>query len=364
MKRLLRLLFVLLGAGIGAAAALTVVRVMKVANPMMTMEVGGVVAGYAIAIGLGMLVFFAMSKRALALLTDVMAAVEQRLTRMTTGQVASYTLGLICGLIIAALLAQILHFLGDSMFTATMAVLLYVVLGTAGLAMGHLREKDMTQLLSRMHGMTGRRFMRSPHQRLLRPRAAAKIADTSVLIDGRLLEVYKTGFLEGELLIPDCVLAELQAIADAADPAKRIRGQRGLDMLKKLQSAGCSIRVEAMQPEGETDTQLLQLARKTGMPILTGDQSLMRAAQISGIQTLNLNALANALRPAVHAGDELLLALTKEGKELTQGVGYLDDGTMVVVEGGRQHLGRSVTVIVTSALQTNAGRMVFGKVKE
>lgn len=363
MKRVLRLLITLLGGGVGVAVAMGTMQMLQTANPLRPIGVGSVMATYSIAIVLGVLIGFVLSKRAVEDFARLSVRVEDRLMQMSLGQLVSYILGLICGLLVATLLAQILHFLGDSMFTATMAVLMYLVLGAAGVTIGHLREKDITRLIDRMGCMHSRKFIQRRGHLSLKPHGCAKLLDTSVLIDGRLIDVCKTGFLEGELMVPQCVLNELQSIADAADPVKRARGQRGLDVMQKLQTM-TTVRMDHTQTTGDTGAQLLQLAREWNAPIVTGDQTLMRAAQLSGIRTLNLNALANALRPVVHAGDELTVLIAKEGKEPTQGVGYLDDGTMVVADGGRQHLGQSVSVVVTSALQTNAGRMIFAKVKE
>ena len=190
--------------------------------------------------------------------------------------------------------------------------------------------------------------------------------DTSALIDGRIVELFRLGFLDGELIVPDFVLDELRHVADSADPARRARGRRGLDVVEQLQKLSTSVHTLETGLSGteEVDLKLMKLARKRKADLITGDYNLARAAQVSGVRVLNLNQLAAALRPVVSAGDPLEITILKDGKEPGQGVGYLPDGTMVVVEGGRSLMNQTVTVTVTSALQTAAGRMIFAKLEQ
>ena len=191
---------------------------------------------------------------------------------------------------------------------------------------------------------------------------APKLLDTSALIDGRLADVAEAGFLEGRLLVPGFVLAELQTVADAGNPLRRGRGKRGFDVLDRLR-AGRRVAVEVVSPDvgavPGVDLKLVELAKTCGADLVTTDHALQRLAEAQGITVLNVNALALALKPPVAAGDSLHVQVVKEGRELGQGVGYLDDGTMVVVEHGRAHVGRAVDATVVSVLQTAAGRMVF-----
>lgn len=192
------------------------------------------------------------------------------------------------------------------------------------------------------------------------------ILDTSVIIDGRIADVCETGFVTGELIIPEFVLKELQAIADSSEALKRTRGRRGLDILNKIQKqAYVSVVISDTDYPAvkEVDLKLLNLARETGCPILTNDFNLNKVAEVHSIQVLNMNQLANALKPVVLPGETIRVQIIKEGKEHGQGVAYLDDGTMVVVDTGRHFMGRTVEVTVTSVLQTTAGRMIFGTVK-
>jgi len=193
-----------------------------------------------------------------------------------------------------------------------------------------------------------------------------KILDTSVIIDGRVADIAETGFLDGILVIPRFVLRELQSIADSADSLKRKRGRRGLDIVKKLQKSELEIEIlERDYPRvRDVDSKLVLLAKDLGGKVVTNDFNLNKVAEIQQVPVLNINDLANSLKPVVLPGEELSVLVVKEGKESQQGVGYLDDGTMVVIDNGRHAISKKVDVIVTSVLQTTAGRMIFTKMKE
>jgi uncharacterized protein YacL len=192
------------------------------------------------------------------------------------------------------------------------------------------------------------------------------LLDTSVVIDGRVADVARAGFLDGILLAPHFMLAELQHVADAAEPIKRQRGRRGLEILEELRRMP-SIKVEVPEIDypdlSDVDHKLIRLAHEMHAAILTNDYNLNRVAQLEGVRILNINDLANALKPAMVPGEEMTVTLIKEGKEPNQGVAYLADGTMVVVEGGRTRLGQTLSVSVTSVIQTAAGRMIFAAVQ-
>ncbi len=191
-----------------------------------------------------------------------------------------------------------------------------------------------------------------------------KILDSSVIIDGRILKIAKTNFIEGALIIPNFVLREIQLISDSADPIKRNRGRRGLDMLNELQQLN-NVKVKISyidyQDIRDVDSKLIQLARDINGKLITNDFNLEKVAEVQGVQVLNLNALTEALRPIVLPGEELRIQVVKEGKDENQGIGYLDDGTMVVVEDGRELINKLVRVSVTSIIQTAAGKMIFTK---
>jgi uncharacterized protein YacL len=194
-----------------------------------------------------------------------------------------------------------------------------------------------------------------------------KIVDTSAIIDGRIADVVETGFLEGTLVVPEFVLRELQIVADSSDGSRRQRGRRGLDILQKMQShplLGVQIVEDDFPQLREVDLKLIELAKKMSAPILTNDFNLSKVAQLHRVRVLNLNDLANSLKPLVLPGEKMNIVVLKEGKEYNQGVGYLDDGTMVVVDHARRMIGRAVEITVTSVLQTASGKMIFGKLED
>ena len=233
------------------------------------------------------------------------------------------------------------------------SVSVVLLFGYAGIHLGLTRASNWESLMTAVK-----------HRQLHNANPVSlKIVDTSVLIDGRIADISESGFLEGTLLIPRFVLKELQNIADSADVVRRAKGRRGLDILKNLQEStaplGVSIIEDNPHASKEVDGKLVVLAKQYGAKILTTDFNLNKVAQIDGVVVLNINDLANALKPAVLPDELMEVKLMKEGKEPTQAVGYLDDGTMVVVDGGRNYLGKNVQVLVTSILQTSAGRMIF-----
>lgn len=197
--------------------------------------------------------------------------------------------------------------------------------------------------------------------------SANKILDTSVIIDGRIADICKTGFVEGSLIIPEFILEELRHIADSSDVLKRNRGRRGLDILKQMQKDD-GINVEIINKDFEeiveVDSKLVKLAKIMSGIIVTNDYNLNKVADLQGVRVLNINELANAVKPVVLPGEEMDVRVIKEGKEDGQGIGYLDDGTMIVVDEGIKYIGEEVSVLVTSILQTAAGRMIFAKLKD
>jgi uncharacterized protein YacL len=194
-----------------------------------------------------------------------------------------------------------------------------------------------------------------------------KILDTSVIIDGRIADITETGFVEGALIIPQFVLNELQHIADSSDSIKRTRGKRGLEVLHHIQKqAIVDVRIVDRDYPAikEVDSKLIELAKEVHGKIVTNDSNLNKVAELQGIQVLNINELANSIKPVVLPGEEITVKILKEGKEMGQGVAYLDDGTMIVVDNGRRQMGKTIDVVVTSVLQTPAGRMIFARLKE
>ncbi len=197
------------------------------------------------------------------------------------------------------------------------------------------------------------------------PTGAACILDTNVIIDGRVIDIYQTNFLRGPLIVPNFVLDELQLIADSHDSQKRSRGRRGLENLERLKQINAQLQIYEKDFDNikDVDHKLIQLAKEINGSILTNDYNLNKVASLHQVQVLNINDLAQAIRPAVLIGDAIRIRILREGKEENQGVGYLEDGTMVVVDEGRARIGNSIDVVVTSVLQTSAGRMVFAKIR-
>ncbi|MBQ8555404.1 MAG: TRAM domain-containing protein [Clostridia bacterium] len=357
IQQLLRILLMAAGAGAGIALAFLCVQVHRMTNLGSALDFGRLVMLYGGMALLGVLLGHILAPRVIRWCSDAIAAVEQHMDTLSLAQLTAMSLGLISGLLIAALLSQVLSFLGDSIFTLASSAVLYVVLGVTGLSIGKRRTEDIAALMDRLPTLRDRRHAR--HAQGVRP----KVLDCSVLIDGRVEAVRKAGFIEGELLLPACVLEELHRMADAADEAKRLRGRRGLEVAERLQA---TLRDESgdQLPPQEWEVQLTALAREANAVLLTSDASLAKAAKLAGVAVMNINDLACALRSTAAAGDVLTVKLTKEGREPGQGVGYLDDGTMLVVVGGREHVGEIVEVTVTSVLQTSAGRMVFAKMND
>ncbi len=232
-------------------------------------------------------------------------------------------------------------------------VTLVLIFGYMGISLGLTRASNWESLIKAVHK---RQFVHG---------GSPKIVDTSVIIDGRVADICDSGFLDGTLIIPRFVLGELQNIADSSDVLRRAKGRRGLDILKDMQDKTDKVQIVVVEddfPEiREVDSKLLKLAQVYQAKVITNDYNLNKVAQIQGVSVLNINDLANALKPAVLPDEQMAVKIIKEGKEPLQGVGYLDDGTMVVVDGGKEYVGQSVSVVVTSVLQTAAGRMIFGK---
>ena len=286
-----------------------------------------------------------------------LAAVERAIDRMAPGELVGGAIGLTGGLIIAFLAKSVLFefitFAGPT--GSYIAIVIYIVVSIFAAYLGaRVGAKQRVGVgVGRLTSVA------------VASGGTPKVLDTSVIIDGRILDIVSSGFLDGPLLLPRFVLRELQNIADSSDAMRRTRGRRGLDVLTKLQAISPLEIVERdFDTVGEVDAKLVLLARERGGKLVTNDFNLNRVANVEGVPVLNINELASAVKPVLLPGEELRVALIKEGKEPHQGVGYLDDGTMIVVENGRRQVGETVDVAVTSALQTAAGRMIFARMKD
>ena len=291
-----------------------------------------------------------------ALAALVMISIEAGLRKVSVSGLSSAVFGLILGLIMAKLAGDAFSLAAiDPGVLSRIRVGLTLIFCYLGMVMA-LRGKDEFNIII-------------PYVRLRRQDQSQDVIliDTSVIIDGRIVDICKTSFLGGKIIIPKFVLRELQQIADSTDPIKRQRGRRGLEILNIMQNeSGIDITIaeQDFTETSEVDAKLVLLAKLLEAKILTVDFNLNRVASIQGIKVLNINELANALKPVVFPGEEMHIKLIKEGKEHNQAVGYLEDGTMVVVEDARRLIGQDVKVAVTSVLQTQAGRMIFTKVEK
>jgi len=289
--------------------------------------------------------------------------VEVELEKIPTNQILAGTVGLITGLVIAFLLSNLIkNMIGANLIFSILSAATYAFFGYLGVSFATRNIGDFLKLPDILKRHTGN--SKDTENRL--SGARPKILDTSVIIDGRISDICKTQFIEGPLIIPEFVLEELRHIADSSDGLKRNRGRRGLDILKVIQQ-DMPIEVEIVDTNfedvAEVDIKLLKLAQKMDGYVVTNDYNLNKVADLQGVPVLNINELANAVKPIVLPGEEMVVSVVKEGKEMNQGVAYLDDGTMIVVEGGRKRMGETITVVVTSVLQTAAGRMIFAKPK-
>lgn len=276
---------------------------------------------------------------------------QQEVKRIPIHNLIAATIGLAVGLLISVPISYAVSFLPLSL-GRMLPIVAAAVLGYLGMMAALMRQKDLLALLSSRMSK-GAQFAQKSEFVLL---------DTSVIIDGRIADVSQTGFIEGTMLVPRFVLNELQHIADSPDTLRRNRGRRGLDILNKLQkNSKLPIEISDMDTEDvqEVDGKLVYLARKLNCPIITNDYNLNRVAALQDVKVLNVNELANAVKTLILPGESLRVRIIQEGKELGQGVGYLDDGTMVVVENGRRYMNSTMDVIVTRVLQTEKGRMMF-----
>lgn len=285
------------------------------------------------------------------------STVEKSLSAMSTQDLIAGTLGLFLGLIIANLVG--LAFGSVPYIGPYVSVALSIILGYLGM---HLVVSKKSELAGWLHLHAEGSFDKKKNK----DHHTGKLLDTNVIIDGRVADIYRSGFLEGPIIVPVFVLEELQKIADSSDILKRNRGRRGLDILnhmRKNSKDDVIIVTNDFEDISEVDSKLVKLAREKNYKIVTNDYNLNKVAELQGVAVLNINDLAIAVKPAVIPGEQIFVQLVKSGKEEGQGVAYLEDGTMIVVENGSQCIGKEVPVIITSVLQTSAGKMIFAKLE-
>lgn len=349
-KKLARIIIAIVGAGIGAFAMAGIDKLLALANMLPLHEAMYFAGAIVFAI-----IFFIIAPQIIAAFSRFIAAAESKLSDMSLSDIFFGVVGLVVGLVIALLLSTLTASL-PWWLKLSINILLYCTFGYLGCAIVLKRRGEIN--IPTWFRRTGRLSKSS----IARP----KILDTSVIIDGRIADICRTGIMEGTIVVPAFVLAELRHIADSADALKRNRGRRGLDILNRMQQEQ-DIPIKVVNTDyddiQEVDAKLIKLAYDMNGVVVTNDYNLNKVAGVQRVPVFNINELANAIKPVVLPGEEMRLTVVKEGKELGQGVGYLNDGTMIVVDGGKRYLGEDVTVIVTSALQTAAGRMIFAKLK-
>lgn len=329
-----------------------------------SLNFGSGIYGFAICIIIGIIlgvIFYLISPFIINEFKKAAKAIDREISKYPQTDIILGAIGLVVGLVIAYLISQLI--LNIPIIGGILSLLTYVFLGYLGTRIA-LKSKDDIFSISKLSKLYPTRDKEKGSKK--ESKIPPKVLDTSVIIDGRIAEICQTGFIEGKLIIPTFVLDELRHIADSSDDLKRVRGRRGLDILNIIQKE-LNIEVEISNRDfddiAEVDAKLLKLAQVLGGKVVTNDYNLNKVAQVQGVEVLNINELANAIKPVAIPGEEMVVQVVKEGKELNQGIAYLDDGTMIVVDGGRKYMGETIRVLVTSVLQTPAGRMIFGKPK-
>lgn len=310
-----------------------------------------------IAVIVGLIFYFLLATPLAGLLLKRLNQTEERLSKMNLKELSLSVIGCIVGLVLANLIGM--AFNGFGALGTFIVVLLNILFGILGIRVAR-RKKDDVNVRTLKEVLMTTPPSTAEDSIYGRP----KILDTSVIIDGRILDLLQTGFIEGKIIIPDFVLEELRHIADSADSLKRQRGRRGLDILNEIQKQlAVPVEIQSFHPgqQMEVDSMLLKMADSMDAFVVTNDFNLNKVAEFQGVRVLNINELSNAVKPVVLPGEEMVVTIIKAGKEAGQGVAYLNDGTMIVVDGGSKHIGETITVIVTSVLQTAAGRMIFTK---
>lgn len=316
-----------------------------------------------ISVAIGAMLLFVLSFMLSDYFVRLITWSEEKLTKVPAGDLLFGTLGLIVGLCVATLIGLAINRLEIPVIANIAQIILAIILGYLGFKIGFNKRDELVQVF------IGKGASKKKATEAVANQVAErfKLLDTSVIIDGRIADISETGFVEGTLVVPQFVLTELQHIADSSDTLKRTRGRRGLDILKRLQDERASkvlITEVDFEDISEVDLKLVRLAKQMDAQILTNDFNLNKVCELHQVQVLNINDLANAVKPVVIPGEDMQVMVIKDGKEHNQGVAYLDDGTMIVVEGGRSYIGQIIRVTVTSVLQTSAGRMIFAKPRE
>lgn len=355
-RKIITLVFVLIGGSIGASFL-----------PLFWDIVGvnsNLINNVFVNILIGALIFYILSIPTAKYVEQGVEKIEEFISKLSLMYLIAGSIGIIVGLLLAWLINISLISLNWPVISTVLPILVSILFAYIGFRVGTSRRQEIRALFQ-----TKQKPDREDGQQILERNAddnfrKYKILDTSVIIDGRIYDIVLSGFLEGTILIPNFVLRELQHIADSSDSLKRVRGRRGLDILNSLQKEE-GLQVETYDGDfkdiDEVDAKLVKLAKVLDGIVVTNDYNLNKVCEFQNVPVLNINELANSVKPVVIPGENMVVTIVKAGTERTQGVAYLDDGTMVVVEEGQHYMNQTVEVVVTSALQTNAGRMIFAK---
>ncbi|WP_125683835.1 PIN/TRAM domain-containing protein [Levilactobacillus yonginensis] len=361
-KTVILIVFAVIGAILGVAYLPHIWVLMGVTSPLVDNMLVNILLGAIIFLILGLL--FA------GLLLKLINRIEAYLNQQNPVTMILGALMTIVGLVLALLISSFLFKIPNVLFGTVIPGILMLLFGYFGFRIGVRLSKMRPEEWRKLFQPRNKKSAEEKAEKAVLDKEVEpnfhhyKILDTNILIDGRIYDLAKTGFLEGTLLVPNFVLYELQYIADSSDSIKRVRGRRGLDILNKLQNEHI-MPIEMYEGDfediPEVDSKLIALAKQNGGVIVTNDYNLNKVIQFQNVQVLNINSLANALKPRVIPGEDIHVMVVKNGTERQQGVAYLDDGTMVVVEDGRYFINKQLDVTVTSAIQTDAGRMIFAK---
>ncbi|MBS4175737.1 PIN/TRAM domain-containing protein [Bacillus sp. FJAT-49736] len=357
LKRLVQSCFIIIGGTLGIFLLPVVLRLLNLHDIIFLNN------PYVTAI-LGAIIFYFITFWTVDYVVGFVKWFEDSVVKAPITEIISGSLGLIFGLLVAYLMGIPFNNMNIPIVNTVIPILLTLLLGYLGFQIGFKKREELMNLLTISRSSKKKANLEVEEEKKVTK--SLKLLDTSVIIDGRIADICQTGFLDGIIVIPQFVLMELQHIADSSDALKRNRGRRGLDILNRIQK---ELPIEVQIYEGdfediqEVDSKLIKLAKLTSGIVVTNDFNLNKVCELQNVQVLNINDLANAVKPVVLPGEELNVQLIKDGKEYHQGIAYLDDGTMIVVEEGRNYIGKRIDVLVTSVLQTSAGRMIFAKPK-
>lgn len=362
LKKIIRVIFTIIGLISGYVVSRVLLNIILISGISFLSKPIGIISFRIIITLLFGLILYIVSPRIYDSIVKGIEYIEKNIQKLTATEIIYGGFGALISLILTSLIGLPLNSIDLFGLGPILFVLLNLIFAIIVANIFIEKKDDISNVLLNL-----RKNSIKDKKSKANLKSNPKVLDTSVIIDGRIFDICQTGFVEGPLVIPNFVLDELRHISDSADSLKRNRGRRGLDILNKIQK---ELDIETQIWEGdfpeiqEVDSKLLKLAQTLKGKVITNDFNLNKVAEFQGVPVLNINELANAIKPIVLPGEEMKVVVVKDGKEVTQGIGYLDDGTMIVVEGGRKYMSEQIAVIVTSVLQTAAGRMIFAKPKD